>query len=305
MRLEQFGQVIELVKTGSFSQTARNLYISQPSLSHSIKQLEKELGFSLFVRTSDGVIPTPQGRDVIEHFKIIHRESCSLREYCQNSEQAPRVSLRIATRNLNRTNQAFYDIVKRHMGAPIDFSFLHYTTIDQMIDMVSACQVDFALIGTLSPYTKALMARLQNNNIEYYKISEGPISAIVGPQNPLYQEESATLQELYPFTLVSYSNNNEDPSFSLPHVTGLNRHAFGHVRVNSSQLFYSIVQTTPAVGLLVHDAESFKRFNDQKDVRLLPLSDCDVGAEYGWIKLRRLPLSDIAAELLDSVRALL
>lgn len=304
MKLEQFGQVIELVNTGSFSQAARNLYISQPNLSHSIKQLEKEFGFPLFIRTSDGVIPTRQGWDLIEHFKIIQRQYDLMQQYCCDPAQPFRHSLRIATLSFSWSTPAFSDIVRRHMGAPIDFSFLHYTSIDPVINMVSTCQVDFALIGILSPYNKNIMARLQNSQIEYYKIAKSPLSVIIGPQNPLYNEEAVSLEHLYPFTLIYYGSSDDDPSYSLPYVTGLRNRVFGCVRVNNSHLFYQTLQTTPAVGLLASSVDMFNQTNTWEGIRALPLIDCAIESEYGWIKLRRLPLTDIAAELLETVRYL-
>ena len=53
MRVEQFFYAIEIADTGSFSQAARNLYVSQPNLSHAVKQIEEQVGFPLFVRTPD------------------------------------------------------------------------------------------------------------------------------------------------------------------------------------------------------------------------------------------------------------
>jgi len=304
MKLEQFRQIIELVNTGSFSQAARNLYISQPNLSNSVKQLEKELGFPLFVRTSDGVIPTRQGRDVIEHFKIIQGQYDMLEHYCQNSDKPSRLSLRVATLNFNRTNSAFAAIARRYMGAPIDFSFLHYTSIAPVIDMVVSCQVDLALIGILSPYNKNMMAKLQNSRIEYNKLSSSPLSVVVGPQNPLYNEAAVSLEHLYPFAMIYYGSSEDDPSYSLHYATGLSTRVSGLVRVNTSQLFYLTLQTSSAVGLVASSVDSFNQYNTWEGIRALQLTDCDIESEYGWIKLRRLPLPDIAAELLETVRHL-
>ena len=73
VRVEQFFYAIEIADTGSFSQAARNLYVSQPNLSHAVKQIEEQVGFPLFVRTPSGVIPTPEGNDLIDHFRVLKR----------------------------------------------------------------------------------------------------------------------------------------------------------------------------------------------------------------------------------------
>lgn len=55
MKLEQLRHIIEVSNTGSFSQAAKKLYMAQPNLSRSVKRLEEELGYSIFLRTSTGV----------------------------------------------------------------------------------------------------------------------------------------------------------------------------------------------------------------------------------------------------------
>ena len=64
MRLEQIFYFIEIIKCNNISQAARNLFISQPALSSTIKDLEQELGQQLLVRTSKGVQPTDVGEKV-------------------------------------------------------------------------------------------------------------------------------------------------------------------------------------------------------------------------------------------------
>ena len=57
MTLQQLKYVIEVVSAGSISRAAERLFVTQPSLSNAIKELEQELGIELFVRTSRGAIP--------------------------------------------------------------------------------------------------------------------------------------------------------------------------------------------------------------------------------------------------------
>ena len=65
MRLEQLRIILEVARVGSISQAAKNLMLSQPSLSTAIASLEKELGLKLFNRSPRGITPTPSGQDVL------------------------------------------------------------------------------------------------------------------------------------------------------------------------------------------------------------------------------------------------
>lgn len=65
MNLQQLRYVVAVANNGSFREAARKMFITQPSLSNGIKELEKELGLSLFVRTNQGAVLTADGKDFL------------------------------------------------------------------------------------------------------------------------------------------------------------------------------------------------------------------------------------------------
>ena len=66
-----FNYALEVEKTASITQAADNLFMTQPTLSKAIKDLENSLGFAVFRRTSKGVVPTQKGREFLEHARKI------------------------------------------------------------------------------------------------------------------------------------------------------------------------------------------------------------------------------------------
>ena len=303
MRVEQFFYAIEIADTGSFSQAARNLYVSQPNLSHAVKQIEEQVGFPLFVRTPSGVIPTPEGNDLIDHFRVLKREYTQLESILHQPVRPQRLRLRIASLNCSRTTPVFAEISRRYAASPISFSFLNYAFLKDLLPMVETCQVDFAVIGTPSTNLKNILGQLSNRTIEYHPIADNPISALVGPENPLYYgPDTVPIEALYTSPVVQYGSAAVDPTHCLPHITGLSAHAAGEILVNQTNLFYNIIQTTRAVGLVAYRPEAFVEGEEWPGIRPLRLADCAITAHYGWIKLRRLPLSDVAAEALAAIQ---
>ena len=71
MKIQSLAYFVALVEAGSISSAARQLYLSQPSLTKTLHQMEEELGFPLVVRSSGGVRPTEQGRRVFAEAKQI------------------------------------------------------------------------------------------------------------------------------------------------------------------------------------------------------------------------------------------
>ena len=82
-----FQYVIEVDRTNSITQAAENLFIAQPNLSKAIKELEANLGFKIFKRTSKGVIPTPRGVTFLEHARRIVRQLDEIDALCKPEDK--------------------------------------------------------------------------------------------------------------------------------------------------------------------------------------------------------------------------
>ena len=86
MKLSQLEQIIEVANTGTISQAAINLFVSQPNLSLSIKRAEDELGTKLFNRTSTGMTLTPHGVDFVDRAKEILQQIDALSDVCRGDK---------------------------------------------------------------------------------------------------------------------------------------------------------------------------------------------------------------------------
>ena len=71
MNIQFLKYAVEVAKQKSISKAARNLFMGQPNLSRSIKELEDELGIIIFERTSKGINPTPDGEEFLQYAKRI------------------------------------------------------------------------------------------------------------------------------------------------------------------------------------------------------------------------------------------
>lgn len=300
MKFEQIEQVLEVVKTGTFSQAARNLYMSQPNLSLSIKQLEEELNCPLFIRSSDGVLLTEEGKYIIEHMQLIHSNFCSLKDYSRCKEPK-RLSLRVAMTSLNRAAPCFVDITRKYMKSPVNFSFQTYQGVNEVIERIVTCEADIGIIGIMEPYIRSTLSKLKNNHIEYHYIARNLPYAAVGPENPWYDaKESVCMDDLKTQTLATFSSSPEAPSTSLFDLSKIKLNPYGQVFVNNSNLFYSMIQDTNVIGLITCSKEAFYRpQNKWRDLKLIPITDYPFYVDFWWIKLRRLAVTEVEEELIE------
>ena len=71
MTLHQLNHVVAAARTGSFSEAAKQLFLSQPSLTVSIRELERELGITIFRRTNKGATLTPEGEEFLGYARQV------------------------------------------------------------------------------------------------------------------------------------------------------------------------------------------------------------------------------------------
>ena len=80
MTLQQLKYVIEVADRGSMSEAAKKLFISQPSLSNSIKELEKEIHINIFIRSNKGIIVSEEGREFIGYARQVLEQNSLLEQ---------------------------------------------------------------------------------------------------------------------------------------------------------------------------------------------------------------------------------
>ena len=94
MNLQYLRYALEISRTGSISKAAENLSVAQPNLSRAVKELESQLGISIFERTRTGMTVTPEGEKLLSAGERILREVGEL-ETMFNGESLPRESLSV------------------------------------------------------------------------------------------------------------------------------------------------------------------------------------------------------------------
>jgi DNA-binding transcriptional LysR family regulator len=115
-----FKHLLEVERTGSISRAADNLFMAQPNLSKEIKEIEIDIGFALFNRTSKGVLPTPQGKKYLAYARNIVRQLERLDSLSQ-PEQLNAQIFSIAMPRFSYLSQALTSFISRlNLGVGLD-----------------------------------------------------------------------------------------------------------------------------------------------------------------------------------------
>lgn len=148
MNLQYLRYAVEVARTGSISQAAENLFMSQPSLSKSIHELESSLGVQLFKRTSRGVCPTPEGEDLLLHARSILSQAEKIETLYQSNLTSP-VRFHLAATPSLYISEAFANFcakaVQENESRRLNLS-LHEMHRLQVIDAVASGSCDAGVL---------------------------------------------------------------------------------------------------------------------------------------------------------------
>lgn len=192
MTIQQLQYVLEVHRAGSVSQAAKNLFVGQSSVSLSITNLEKELGYPIFDRSKNGVTPTPQGRKVIEHAARIY-ESCRA---ITNPKREGCTQICIAAGSNEASQKAAARLLEENRGRKdVAFTFVQAPQTQQ-IQQLSLFEQDLGLCYVFSPRLHNLENRLRAKGLQWQVLGEFPVAILLGPGHRLYHAPKVELSML-------------------------------------------------------------------------------------------------------------
>lgn len=111
MTLQQLKYAIEIAKRGSMNAAAKSLYISQPSLSNAIRELENELNFDIFIRTNKGISVSPKGKEFLGYAAQIVEQEKMLEQQYLGTSSSEKKTFGISTQHYTFAVNAFSQLV--------------------------------------------------------------------------------------------------------------------------------------------------------------------------------------------------
>ena len=194
MTLTQLRYIIAIVDTGSMNEAAKSLFISQPSLSLAVKELEKEIGTRLFKRSNRGVSVTQEGmeflsyaRQVVEQYQLM--ESRYIEK--KNIKKKFGVSMQHYTFAVN----AFVEMVKQFGMDEYEFAVRETKTYEVIKD-VKDFHSEIGILYLNEFNKKVLSKMLQESGLEFHPLLECGIYVYMWKGHPLAKREKITLEEV-------------------------------------------------------------------------------------------------------------
>ncbi|CEA01763.1 HTH-type transcriptional regulator TfdS [Jeotgalicoccus saudimassiliensis] len=210
MTLQQLKYLIAVVNSGSINEAAKNLYISQPTLSKAIKELEREMGITILKRTSTGIVLSPDGAEFLSYARQI-TEQVELLENKYLDMPYQEQLLSVSTQHYSFSVDAMVRMIKLHGGDKYQFS-LRETRTYEIIDDVKNLKSEIGVMYMNNFNEKILTQLLKENHLTFELLFTARPHVFISKTNPLAQKDKVTLEDLEPYPRLSF-DQGEHSSF--------------------------------------------------------------------------------------------
>lgn len=210
MTIQQCKYVLEIARTGSFSQAAKQLFIAQSSLSISIKSLEAELGIKIFDRSSNGVYLTAEGAEFVRYAaQIVDTE-----DFVNNRYSSPSVQqkLYISTQHYDFIADIFGKFLMGTSADTYRFSIKEIETYNVIRDVETA-HSDIGIIAIKDGDYDIMMRYLGKKGLTFTSMLTVASHVFLRKDHPMAQSERLCSADLKDYPYVSYEQGEHNSAF--------------------------------------------------------------------------------------------
>lgn len=202
MTLAQLRYAITVAGASSMNEAARKLFISQPSLSAAIKELEEEVGVELFKRTNRGISVTLEGEEFIGYARQVV-EQYNLIESKYILKENTKKKFGVSMQHYTFAVKAFVEMVKQFGMDEYEFE-IHETKTYDVIEDVKNCKSEIGILY-LNDFNKKVLTKLFHESaVEFHELLKCHIYVYLWKGHPLASKEEITLKELEEYPCLSF-----------------------------------------------------------------------------------------------------
>lgn len=202
MTLQQLRYVVTVAETGNISEAARKLFISQPSMTNAIKDLETEMQVTIFNRTNKGVVVTNEGDIFLAYARqVLEQANLLENKFGAGREQKSKFS--VSCQHYSFAVDAFVDVIKEFGGNQYDFT-LRETQTYEIIEDVSRMKSEIGIMYFSSKNEEILSKLIKQNNLVYEILFKAVPHVFISARHPLAQKRIVTLEDLEDYPYLSF-----------------------------------------------------------------------------------------------------
>lgn len=212
MTLNQLNYIITIAESGSINKAAEQLYLSQPSLTGAVQDLERELGITLFHRSGRGVTLTGDGAEFLLYAKQLYGQYENILEkYGKNGSLKKKFG--VSTQHYSFAVKAFVEMAKEFDMSKYELAIRETRTAEVIRD-VSTMKSEIGVLYLCDFNRKSLEKMLRTAGLEFHHLIECQAYVYLWKEHPLAKEESISFRQLEEYPCLAFEQG-DNSSFYL------------------------------------------------------------------------------------------
>lgn len=226
MTLQQLRYLIAISEHGSINAAAQNLYVSQSNLSTAIKELERELGITVFTRSNRGVTLTNDGTELLGYARQVIEQADMLEARYSSGEEV-QMHLAVSTQHYYFSLQAFINVAETCASEKYDFVLRECAT-GQIVEDVRTFRSEVGILYLDDFNSRVLQKAFRDADVAFFPLFDAHVHVFVGEHHPLADRDLIRPSDLEPYPRYSFEQGttnsfyySEEPLGYLPHARNI------------------------------------------------------------------------------------
>ena len=294
MTLQQLKYALTIADCGSMNEAAKQLFISQPSLSETMKELETEIGLDIFLRSNRGIVITPEGEEFLGYARQVTEQFGLLQSKYIDKKVKEKFS--VSTQHYTFAVKAFVETVKQIGMEQYEFA-VHETTTISVIENVKNFKSEIGVLYENDFNEKVLNKMFKEHGLEFVELFSCDTFVYLWSGHPLAKQDVITMEELDEYPCLSFDqgkNNSLYLAEEMKSTYEYRRLIKANDRATLLNLMIGLNAYTLCSGIICEDLNG----NDYKAVPLKETEEMRIG----YIKRKGAKVSHIGELYIEELK---
>ena len=296
MTLQQLKYALTIADCGSMNEAAKTLFLSQPSLSETIRELETEIGFELFVRSNRGILVTPEGEEFLGYARQV-LEQAALLEDRYKGGNGGKQEFCVSTQHYSFAVNAFVDLIKKYGHDEYDFS-IRETQTYEIIEDVATMKSEIGVIYMNDFNRVVLEKEIKSHNLVFHELMQAEPHVFISRRHPLAGRSKVTMSELQDYPYLSFEQGEHNSFYYSEEIFSVEEKK-KNIRVRDRATLFNLL--IGLNGFTVCSGVIDEELNG-KDIIAVPL-DGEGGMHIGYVTHKNVSLSRLGEIYVEALKS--
>ena len=206
MTLQQLKYAVAVADTRNITEASRRVFISQPSLTAAIRELEEEMGITIFSRSNKGVTITNEGDEFLSYARQVLEQANLLEDRYKGSGSGNTIFF-VSCQHYSFAVNAFVDVIRQFGGNEYDFT-LRETQTHEIIEDVAHLKSEVGVMYLSSRNENVISKLIKKNNLIFEPLFTTKLHVFISKNNPLASKKKIKLTDLAPYPYLTYEQGD-------------------------------------------------------------------------------------------------